>query len=251
MTAAGPVRAVLLDLDGTLIDPARGVFAAITAATATLGLPSPNQALLRRFIGPPIQEGFAELLGLNASDVQVAVAAFRRSYTAGGLYDFDVYPGVPEMLADLAAGGLPLAVATSKPTPFARRVLQHAGLLNALRSVHGATLDGTVRHKAQVVAGALHQLHVPAGQTVLLGDRAHDAVGARACGTRCIGAGWGYGQPGELQAAGVLTVADRPEDVVGLLQVDEPDHQPAGDPSDTNDRKTPSSARPATCHAVR
>lgn len=222
MTAVEPCRAVLLDLDGTLLDTGRGVFAAVTAATATLGLPSPNQALLRRFVGPPIQEGFAELLGLNPADVQIAVAAFRESYATGGLYDFDVYPGIPEMLADLSAAGLGLAVATSKPQCFAMHVLRHAGLLNAFQFVQGATMDGAVRRKAQVVAAALHQLAVPAGQAVLLGDRAQDAAGASACGAGCIGAGWGYGENGELQAAGVHVVADRPADVLGLLQSTRP-----------------------------
>lgn len=217
MSEVEPARAVLLDLDGTLIDPGRGVFAAIRAATASLGLPSPNEVLLRRFIGPPIQEGFADLLGLNALHVQVAVAAFRESYTAGGLHDFDVYPGVPQMLADLSAAGLRLAVATSKPESFALRVLRHAGLLSAFESVHGATPDGVVRRKAQVVGAALRQLGVPAGQAVLLGDRAQDAAGAQACGTGCIGAGWGYGEPGELRAAGVKAIARRPADVLGLL----------------------------------
>lgn len=198
------------------------MFAAVTAATATLGLPSPNQALLRRFVGPPIREGFAELLGLNPADVQVAVAAFRESYATGGLHDFDVYPGVSEMLTDLSAAGFRLAVATSKPQSFAVRVLRHAGLLNAFQTVQGAALDGIVRRKSQVVAAALHQLAVPAGQAVLLGDRAHDTAGASACGAGCIGAGWGYGENGELQAAGVHVFADRPADVLGLLQSTRP-----------------------------
>jgi phosphoglycolate phosphatase len=250
VTEIEPVRAVLLDLDGTLIDPGRGVFAAITAATTTLGLPSPNEALLRRFIGPPIQEGFAELLSLNASDVQVAVAAFRKSYTASGLHDFDVYPGIPEMLADLVGAGFRLAVATSKPTPFATRVLWEAGLLSAFHSVHGATMDGAVRHKAQVAAAALHQLAAPADQAVLLGDRAHDVLGARACGTKCIGAAWGYGQIVELQEAGVDVIAASPRDVICLLQVGSRDPQPVGGACDRTGQKTSRSARPADSDPV-
>lgn len=216
--APGLLRAVLLDLDGTLVDPGRGVFAAVRAATDALGLPPPQPALLRRFVGPPIQEGFAQLLGLDEPQVERAIAVFRASYSSSGLYDCDVYPGVPAMLEELAAAGLQLAVATSKPQPFALRVLEHVGLLPAVASVHGATLDGAVRHKAQVVAAALRHLAMPAGQAVLLGDRAHDAAGARACGAGCLGAGWGYAIPGELSAVGVLAVADRPADVPGLLR---------------------------------
>jgi phosphoglycolate phosphatase len=217
VTAPEPLRVVLLDLDGTLVDPGRGVFAAITAAAATLGLPPPDQALLRRFVGPPIQEGFADLLGLKPADVKIAVAAFRRSYAEAGLREFDVYPGIPKMLTDLSAHGLRLAVATSKPRPFAIRVLQHAGMLTAFHSVHGATMDGSVRHKAQVVAAALHHLAVRPELAVLLGDRQHDAIGAIACGTGFIGVGWGYGGTEELRAAGADAIAERPADVETLL----------------------------------
>lgn len=217
MTAARTLQAVLIDLDGTLIDPGRGVGAAVRAAADALDLPAPTDALLRRFVGPPIQEGFAELLGLNAVQTAVAIKAFRREYAAGGLYDFDVYPGVPEMLAELSANGLRLAVATSKPEHFAVDVLRHAELIGAFESVHGATLDGKVRHKAQVVTAALHHLVVPADRAVLLGDRAQDAAGAHACGTECVGAGWGFGDPGELRAAGVLVTAERPVDVASLI----------------------------------
>ena len=65
------------------------------------------------------------------------------------------YPGIPELLDRLRADGATLAVATSKPEPFAVRILEHVGLLGRFASVHGATLDGAVRHKDQVVAAAL------------------------------------------------------------------------------------------------
>jgi len=82
MTAVEPLRAVLLDLDGTLLDPGRRVFGAVTAAAATLGLPSPNQALPRRFIGPRIRSSCAELLRLKPSNAQVATSHGRTSLTA-------------------------------------------------------------------------------------------------------------------------------------------------------------------------
>ena len=91
-----------------------------------------------------------------------------------------------------------LAVATSKPEPFAVRILEHVGLLAHFASVHGATLDGAVRHKEQVVAAALAR-HPGGVDPVLVGDRAQDVLGAAAHGLPCIGAGWGPAEDGELE----------------------------------------------------
>ena len=102
-----------------------------------------------------------------------AVTAYRAHYTAGALLDVTVHPGIPELLAALTGGGALLAVATSKPEPFAVRVLAHTGLLPAFASVHGATLDGAVRHKDQVVAAAL-AAHPDGRDPVLVGDRNRD-----------------------------------------------------------------------------
>jgi phosphoglycolate phosphatase len=124
-----------------------------------------------------------------------------------------VHDGIPELLAALGREGATLAVATSKPEPFAVRVLEHAGLLPAFASVHGATMDGSVRHKDQVVAAAL-AAHPGGRDPVLVGDRSHDVLGAAAHGLPCIGAGWGPAEDGELEAAGAAAIAATPADVL-------------------------------------
>ncbi|UOY00054.1 HAD hydrolase-like protein [Blastococcus sp. PRF04-17] len=167
-------------------------------------------------VGPPLQDGFALVLRVPRPDVSRAVAAYRDHYGAGALLDVTVHDGVPELLAALAAAGATLAVATSKPEPFAVRVLEHTGLLAAFASVHGATLDGSVRHKDQVVGAAL-AAHPDGRDPVLVGDREHDVLGAAAHGLPCIGAGWGPAPPGELAAAGAAVVATTPADVLDAL----------------------------------
>jgi phosphoglycolate phosphatase len=208
-------RLVLFDLDGTLVDSAPGIWASVRAAAEDLGLPRPTPAQLRAMVGPPLQEGFAAAFGLTGTDVDRAVAAYRRHYTAGALLDVTVFAGIPELLARLADGGATLAVATSKPEPFALRVLEHTGLRAAFASVHAATLDGRIRHKDQVVAAALaaHDER-PA---VLVGDRAQDVAGAAVQGLPCVGAGWGPAEDGELAAAGAAVVARTPADVPAAL----------------------------------
>ncbi|MGY1685520.1 HAD hydrolase-like protein [Geodermatophilus sp. SYSU D00867] len=209
-------RLVLFDLDGTLVDSTPGIAASVRVAAAELGLPEPTPAQLRDMVGPPLQDGFATVLGVPPADVDRAVAAYRAHYTAGALLDVAVYDGIPELLATLRDGGATLAVATSKPEVFAVRVLEATGLRAAFASVHGATLDGAVRHKDQVVAAALGA-HPAARPAVLVGDRAQDVLGAAAHGLACVGAGWGPGGPGELEGAGAAVVVATPREVPAAL----------------------------------
>ncbi|MGY1591072.1 HAD hydrolase-like protein [Geodermatophilus sp. SYSU D00708] len=209
-------RLVLFDLDGTLVDSTPGIWASVRVAAAALGLPEPTPQQLREMVGPPLQDGFALVLGVPPDDVPRAVAAYRAHYAAGALLDVGVHEGVPELLAALRAGGATLAVATSKPETFAVRVLAHTGLLSAFAGVHGATLDGAVRHKDQVVAAAL-AAHPGGRDPVLVGDRAHDVLGAAAHGLPCIGAGWGPAPAGELEDAGAAVVAATPAEVLTAL----------------------------------
>ncbi|WP_299955331.1 HAD hydrolase-like protein [uncultured Modestobacter sp.] len=217
---------MLFDLDGTLVDSTPSIWASIRVAVADLGLPEPTEDQLRSMVGPPLWGGFAAAFGLRGDDVDRAVAVYRRHYTGGAppgqppgpaaMLEAPVYPGIRELLAGLRADGATLAVATSKPEPFALRILTHVGLLSQFASVHGATLDGAVRHKEQVVAAAL-AAHPDGERPVLIGDRSHDVLGARVHGLPCIGAGWGPAPPGELATAGAAAVAATPADVQELL----------------------------------
>jgi phosphoglycolate phosphatase len=209
-------RLVLFDLDGTLVDSAPGMHESVRAAAAALGLPDPTPAQLRAMVGPPLQDGFALVLAVTPADVDRAVTAYRAHYAAGAMLEAPPYPGIPELLDQLRADGATLAVTTSKPEPFAVRILGHVGLLDRFASVHGATLDGAVRHKEQVVAAALAR-HPDGAGAVLVGDRAQDVLGAAAHGLPCIGAGWGPAEDGELERAGAASVAATPADVVDAL----------------------------------
>ena len=209
-------RLVLFDLDGTLVDSSSGIHSSVRHAAAELGLPAPTAAQLRGMVGPPLQDGFALVLGVPVADVPRAVAAYRAHYAGGALLEATVHRGIPELLTALRAAGAILAVATSKPELFAVRLLRHTGLLPAFASVHGATMDGAVRHKDQVVAAAL-AAHPAGRDPVLVGDRSHDVLGAAAHGLPCIGAGWGPAEDGELENAGAAAVAATPADVLTVL----------------------------------
>ena len=157
-------------------------------------------------------------LGVPQTRVDDAIAAYREYYGRQGLLENRVYDGIPEALARLRAAGLRLVLATSKPEPFAERIVAAFGLAPLLDHVAGATLDGTVARKADVIARALEAVGAAAGpDVVMVGDRAHDALGAAEHGLTCVGVEWGYAEPGELEAAGAIAVVATPAELADLL----------------------------------
>ena len=122
------------------------------------------------------------------------------------------------MLAALHAAGKQVLLATSKPEPFARIVLDHAGLTQYFAGVHGSSFDGTHENKAEVIACALRDAGVTdKAEAIMVGDRRYDIEGAHACGLDAIGAVYGYGSEAELAAAGAKYLADTPLAVCDIL----------------------------------
>ncbi len=182
---------VIFDLDGTLTDSADGIVASFRHALAAVGAEVPGGDLAGRIVGPPMHQTLTGMgLGERADD---AMAAYRADYTTRGWAMNSLFDGIPQLLDDLRAAGVRLAVATSKAEPTARRILEHFGLAEAFDVIAGASVDGSRSSKAEVVAHALSQLQPLPPQVVMVGDRAHDVEGAAEHGIDTIVVGWGYG----------------------------------------------------------
>ena len=214
-----PARSVILfDLDGTLTDPRIGITNSVAYALKRFGIPVENpHETLAPFIGPPLTESFQTHYGLTPEQARLAVGYYREYFVPAGMFENDVYPGIPEALERLQQAGRTLCVATSKPEVYARRILEHFSLNTYFEAVCGATLDESRVRKADVIAYALNTLNTNADQAVMVGDRLHDAEGAHACGVPVIGVTYGYGSREELTTAGADALADRVPDVVHIL----------------------------------
>jgi phosphoglycolate phosphatase-like HAD superfamily hydrolase len=195
---------VIFDLDGTLTDSAPGIVASFRHALAAVGAEVPDGDLAGRIVGPPMHHTLAAL-GLG-DRVDAAVAAYRADYTNRGWAMNTVYDGVRDLLADLRAAGVRLAIATSKAEPTARRILEHFGIADGFEVIAGASLYGTRATKADVLAHALRQLDPSPERVVMVGDRAHDVEGAAEHGIATVVVGWGYGQS-DFDAAATLPAA--------------------------------------------
>jgi phosphoglycolate phosphatase len=183
---------VLFDLDGTLTDPREGIVGCLKHALAGLGRPIPPDADLLRYIGPPLRETFASLLGSASPEViEAAVALYRVRFAATGIFENVVYPDVPPVLAELQALGMTLYVATAKLQVFADRIVDHFGLAHFFQRVYGSELDGTRAVKSELIGHVLRTESLSPHSTVMVGDRAHDVRGAVAHGILPIGSALG------------------------------------------------------------
>lgn len=207
--------AVLFDLDGVLIDSRAAITGCINHALRQVGLPPRPVAELTPAIGPPLIDTFARLAG--ADRAHACLAAYRERYRTASLEETELVPGILPVLAALAAQ-VPVALATSKPRPFAVALCAALGLAEHLTAVAGPALEDPHEAKGTTVARALDALGLAPGAPVpLVGDRAHDVVGARANGLRCAGVLWGIGSEDELRAAGADVLVATPADLRPVL----------------------------------
>jgi len=211
------IATVLFDLDGTLIDSSPGIRRCVDESLAHHGFPRITDEQFSRFIGPPLTTGF----GFVASDetlIESLITVYREHYGAGGMYEYSVYDGIPELLTRLSDAGFRLAVATSKRTAFAQPVVEHAGLDSKFEIVVGSERDGAGAEKPVVMRSVFEQLAIiDPGAVVMIGDREHDGHGAAALGTHFIGVSWGFGDREELQAAGAFQIADHPSEIEAFV----------------------------------
>ena len=214
-----PITTVCFDLDGTLTDPVEGITRCIAHALQAMNAPVPPLPELARYVGPPLRVTFGVLLGPNATAAQIeqAVAHYRDRFHAVGLYENALYPGVPEMLGALQNAGLRLYVATAKPHPSARRVLEHFGLSPYFAAVYGSEFDGRFDDKGDLLEHLLAQEQIAPDQTWMIGDRSHDVIAALRNGIYPVGVTYGYGSAEELNAAGAKELCASPEQVAAAV----------------------------------
>ncbi|MEG1541521.1 MAG: HAD family hydrolase, partial [Oscillospiraceae bacterium] len=200
---------IFFDLDGTLSNSAPGIINSVLYALEKMNLPVGDRAQLKKFVGPPLSESFSRYYGLTPEEAGLAVKHFREYYQAHGIIENEMYPGIDTLLEKLKAGGKRLVVATSKPEPFAKKILARYGIDGYFDFIAGSTLDETRVRKAEVITYALNACEISdKSRVVMVGDREHDIIGALANGLDTIGVLYGYGDRAELEAAGATYIVE-------------------------------------------
>ncbi|HNZ40778.1 MAG TPA: HAD hydrolase-like protein [Clostridia bacterium] len=209
----------LFDLDGTLTDPKIGITKSFQYALSYFGI---HEELdnLTNFIGPPLRESFKNSYGFSDTDTEKAVAKYREYFTATGLYENAVYPKIPETLEKLKNNGCILAVATSKVTAYAKKILKHFNLDGYFTLVSGDEMDGslTKNGKHALINIALDRLDPERTlSVVMIGDRKDDIIGANNAGIDSIGVLWGYGTVEELETANATKIVHTSDELYSLI----------------------------------
>ncbi|MBP5492921.1 MAG: HAD-IA family hydrolase [Clostridiales bacterium] len=209
---------ILFDLDGTLTDSGPGIMNGFAYAIEKMGGEVTDRAMLRKFVGPPLQDSFGKILGYGPEDTEKAIVYYRQYYfEKGGALENVVYPGIEKLLSDLKAEGKKLIVATSKSERGTNLVLEHFDLKKYFDFVATAN-DEDRPHKSDVIRYAFSECDItnPA-QAVMVGDRENDVTAARTVGIDCIGVLYGYGDEEELTTAGATYLAQTAEDVKRIV----------------------------------
>lgn len=210
-------RYVLFDLDGTVADNGEGICKSAQYALDFFGIHHEPAENLRRFVGPPLQESFQVLYGFSPEKAKAAVEKYRERYRVKGVYENKLYPGIPALLEELSRRAA-VCLATSKPEVFSRKILEMGGVLPCFTRVVGSELDGRRTDKAEVIQEVLRQLGNPdRAQAVMVGDRKHDILGAKACRVESIGVEYGFAPEKELEEAGADHIVPTVEALRGLL----------------------------------
>lgn len=212
------IRLAVFDCDGTLIDSAASICAAMALAFEGERLPPPAPHATRAIVGLSLVEAMARLLP-DADDALHRALAHRYKAaftTVRGRADFaePLYPGVAATLAELTEHGWLLGVATGKSDRGLARALATHDLARRFVTLQTADRHPSKPHPAMLLAAIAE---AGADEAVMIGDTVFDVEMAVAAGVPAIGVAWGYHPPAELLAAGARVVAERFDALPGLI----------------------------------
>ncbi len=216
---------ILFDLDGTLTDSSEGITKSVQHALNKLGIEENDQAMLKRFIGPPLDESFEKFYGLDKETALKAVDYYRERYSDKGIYENVLFDGIDTLLAALKEDGYIVALATCKPEIYVPRILEYFNVGRYFDVAVGSELEGGERrHKNQVIdevfvrlskAGLLENDDITTAKSkaIMIGDRKDDILGAKASGIESMGVRYGFAEEQELEIAGADYIVETVEDI--------------------------------------
>ena len=182
------------------------------------GMQIANREQLYPFIGPPLVDMMMQEFGFSKEKATQGLAYYREYFSVKGLFENEVYVGIPKLLADLQANGYKLVLATSKPEKYAKQILEHFDLAKYFYFIGGSDMSETRSTKEAVIEYDLAALGNPDPQScIMVGDRKYDVVGSRAYGIECVGVLFGFGSKEELEEVNAAYIAETVEALEQIL----------------------------------
>ena len=209
-------KAIFFDLDGTLTESGEGITKSVQYALEKIGKPEEDLEKLKVFVGPPLMEQFMKYAGVDEATGRKAVEFYRERYEVKGMYENHPYESVEEMLQELKRKGYILAVASSKPEYYVTQILDYFKLSSYFDVVVGSEMNGARTSKSEVIEEALKRINMSdkRNEVLMVGDKEHDVLGARAAGLDCVAVAYGYGTQEELTEANPLKIVDSVDELL-------------------------------------
>ncbi len=209
------VKAIIFDFDGTICDTGKGIKRSARYALESMGFACPPAEELDYFIGPPLFDTFKKH-GATDEQARQLIEKYREDYAEDGLFESELYVGMEALLSDLHQDGIRLAVASSKPTKFVKRLLDYFHIAEYFSVVNGVDLQNDTESKPHIIARTLKALGMTPAEVLVAGDRFYDIDGARANGIPSVGVLWGYGSQKELEKSHADYLAEKPQDIESI-----------------------------------
>ena len=200
--------AILLDLDGTIIDASESITKTARLAMRQHGVEPPESDDMLHLIGPPFASTFRDYYNLDEETSWKVTETYRDMYGREGVYNCTLYDGVGDLIKGLKDQGKKVLLATSKPVVYARIILEHLKLLIYFDALGGPPMKGDFS-KADAIRMAMKEAGVAGlNAAVQVGDRHYDINGAREVGIDSIGVLYGFGSKEELVNAGATLIVE-------------------------------------------
>lgn len=203
------MKAVLFDLDGTLVDTSEGITKCAQFTLEKYGIHVPDLNDLKCFIGPPLTYSFTKHYGFTEEQAKEAIGVYRSRYAPIGIYECQIFPHVKEAIIELKKRGYRIGVASSKPEPSCKVVLEHFDIIDLFDDIVGSTFDGRINTKQDVLEEVFRRWSdLQKEDMVLIGDTMFDVEGANLCGIDTIAVSFGFGNVEDMLQAGAKAVCD-------------------------------------------
>ena len=218
----GKYKYILWDLDGTLANTYEGISKCIDYALKPFGVKIETTEDYKKFMGPPFRYSLRKYLGFNAQESEDFIRLYRERYIPIGAYECEIFPDAGDAVREFREAGLYQAVTTSKPETQAETIVGKFGLTDVFDDICGATLDGKIDTKIQVLNEEFRRIEAKdpdfdKAQAILIGDTIYDAEGSKEAGIDFAGVSYGFGTREDLEASGALAIVDDPLELRDII----------------------------------
>lgn len=184
---------VLFDFDGTVADTSPGIKEGLRHTFELNNMPLMSDEEMDCFIGPPLDDSFVKYCFVTEKKAKEMVLQFREHYHNKAIDKFVIYEGLVDAIGILKKKGIKVGIATSKPEIMAVHILKKAGIYNLFDVIQGATLDGKLIKKTDIVRHVLLKDDIKGKKTLMVGDTEFDVYGAHCNGLPCLWVDYGFG----------------------------------------------------------